>query len=109
MPPPRIYSSGIVACGGFVYWMAVNWWKWWGIVAFDPFGDHAKHCRVIDPPANLGMLLQSSSRTNLCLGACRGRLRLSRAFKYREGWFAIKVWELSEDKKSWCLVHTRPA
>lgn len=30
---------------------------------------------------------------------CHGRL------KYREGWFVIKVWELCEDKKSWCLGH----
>lgn len=97
----------VAACGGVLYWSNGPGWfgPLRGIVAFDAFGD-TKQCRYINPPAELGTSWRSD-RKNLCLGACRGRLRLSQAFRSRKGRFSLKVWELSEDDKSWSLAQKR--
>ena len=77
------------------------------LIAFDPFHDE-KHWHVINLPAEIeGCRSWQSYMDKWCLGVCRGRLRISRLFKFGKTSFKLKVWELSDYKTAspWLLVH----
>ncbi|GMN53096.1 hypothetical protein TIFTF001_022230 [Ficus carica] len=101
----QFVNENIVNCGGVLYWL--NEARWWapehGVVAFDPFGD-TKQCHHIDVPAGLTGIRWLWMWHNLCLGACRGRLRLSWLEMETDWEKFFGVLELNEDENSWSLV-----
>ncbi|GMN55200.1 hypothetical protein TIFTF001_024317 [Ficus carica] len=76
------------------------------IVALDPFDEMSEteittkqrkrwHCRVIDPPAELAGRA-TLIETQVCLGACQGRLQICSLTTFQSG-TRKRVWELEED------------